>query len=291
MDKFTQNIMNMLGETGKGWLTSLPNTMEFLSAQWKLKNLIPVDNMTFNYVVKAITDTNRPVILKISADEKSISDEIQALKYFDGRGSVQLIAHNEKYHALLLQQAVPGITLKSLYSSRMEYVMDCYIGTMEKLHNRNLPRQHNYRHIHDWLTAIDKLTSHDCPPYLIKKAIALKKELLASITIEIFLHGDLHHDNILKDEEYWLAIDPKGVVGEPEFEIAAFDFMYVKELANMDDVNNIFEARINLLAQKAQLNPQRIKDWIFVRLILMVAWHVEDNGDPKWAIKLAEKII
>ncbi len=29
----------------------------------------------------------------------------------------------------------------------------------------------------------------------------------------------------------WLAIDPKGVVGEAEFEIAAFDFMYISELA------------------------------------------------------------
>ena len=106
----------------------------------------------------------------------------------------------------------------------------------------------------------------------------------------IFLHGDLHHDNILKNDDQWLAIDPKGVVGESEFEIAAFDFMYINELSNMSDVKNIFEARVNLLSQKAHLNLQRIKDWVFVRLILMVAWHVEDNGDPSWAIKLAEAL-
>lgn len=59
----------------------------------------------------------------------------------------------------------------------------------------------------------------------------------------------------------------------------------------MSDVRNIFETRVNLLAQKANLNPQRIKSWVFVRLILMTAWHVEDNGDPSWAIKLAELLI
>ncbi len=59
----------------------------------------------------------------------------------------------------------------------------------------------------------------------------------------------------------------------------------------MDDVKNIFEARVKLLAQKAHLNLQRIKDWVFVRLILMAAWHVEDNGDPSWAIKLAEALM
>ena len=48
----------------------------------------------------------------------------------------------------------------------------------------------------------------------------------------------------------------------------------------MDNVKNIFEAQVNFLAQKAHLTPQRIKDWVFVRLILMVAWHIEDNSDP-----------
>jgi streptomycin 6-kinase len=162
---------------------------------------------------------------------------------------------------------------------------------MKKLHNKSLSNKNNYRHISDWLMAIDKLTDHDCPSHLVKKAIALKNELLASMTVEIFLHGDLHHDNILKDGDHWLAIDPKGIVGEPEFEIAAFDFMYITELANMGDVKSIFEIRFNLLAQKAHLNLQRIKDWVFVRLILMAAWHVEDNGDPSWSIKLAEQLI
>ncbi|WP_133127746.1 aminoglycoside phosphotransferase family protein [Legionella nagasakiensis] len=290
MNKLIQNVINMLGEKGKAWLTSLPSTIEILAAHWKLKNLVPVDNMTFNYVAKAITNTNQPVILKISCDEKSISDEALALKYFDGSGSIKLIGHNEKYNALLLQQAISGETLKSRYSSQVEYVMDCYIDTMRKLHNKYLSNKNNYRHIRDWLMAIDTLKDTDCPSYLVKKAIALKNELLTSTTTEIFLHGDLHHDNILKDGDCWLAIDPKGIVGDPEFEIAAFDFMYINELANMDDVKNIFEARINLLAQKAYLNPQRIKDWVFVRLILMTAWHVEDNSDPSCAITLAEKL-
>jgi len=246
--------------------------------------------MTFNYVAKAVTNTDQAVVLKIGCDEKSLSHEIQALKYFDGDGSIRLISSNPAYHALLLQQATPGETLKSLYPSQMEYVMDSYISTMNKLHNKPLPKIHHYRHIGDWLGAIDNFSDQACPPHLTKKAIALKNELLSSITNEIFLHGDLHHDNILKNDDHWLAIDPKGMVGDAEFEIAAFDFMYVSELANKNNVKNIFEERVNLLACKANLNAQRIKDWVFVRLILMAAWHVEDNGDPSLAIKLAETL-
>ncbi|EKD54656.1 MAG: hydroxyurea phosphotransferase [uncultured bacterium] len=290
MKLLKQNIMNMAGEKGKAWIAHLPTMISELTDYWELKQVTPVDNMTFNYVAKAITCTNQPVVLKISCDKKNILDEIEALEYFDGNGSIRLISYHSMYHALLLQQAVPGTTLKSLYPSQVEYVMDCYIKTMKKLHNKPLSNKNNYRHIRDWLSAIDDLSDDVCPSYLIGKAITLKNKLLSSIKKEIFLHGDLHHDNILKNDDQWLAIDPKGVVGESEFEIAAFDFMYINELANMSDVKNIFESRVDLLARKAHLNLQRIKDWVFVRLILMAAWHVEDKGDPSWAIKLAETL-
>ncbi|OGT38620.1 MAG: hypothetical protein A3F11_00755 [Gammaproteobacteria bacterium RIFCSPHIGHO2_12_FULL_37_14] len=149
MNTLKQNVVNIFGEKGKLWASSLPHIIDELAAYWKLSHVTPVDNMTFNYVAKAVTNTNSPVVLKVSCDEKSISDEIKALKYFDGSGSIQLIAHNERYHALLLKQAMPGITLKSLYSSQVEYVMDSYIDTMRKLHNKSLSNKNNYRHISD----------------------------------------------------------------------------------------------------------------------------------------------
>ena len=288
MNTLKRNIINIFGEQGKDWLANLPRIVDELAAYWELSDIAPVDNMTFNYVAKATMSANQPVILKISCDEKSIANEFQALKYFNGSGSIQLIAHHETYHALLLQQAVPGITLKSLYSSQPDYVMDCYVGTMKKLHDKQLSNKNEYRHIKEWLSAIDHLSDAACPVHLIRKARDLKNQLLDSITTEIFLHGDLHHDNILQHGDQWLAIDPKGIVGDAEFEIAAFDFMYINELANQNNVKNIFAERVNLVAQKTKLHSQRIKDWVFVRLILMAAWHVEDNGNPGWAIRLAE---
>jgi streptomycin 6-kinase len=292
MEQLTKNITNIFGKQGEKWLANLPAIVETLARHWTLRNITPVNNMTFNYVATATTCTEQPVILKISCDEKSIAEEKKALIYFNGNGSIELIDDNKKYHALLLQQAVPGITLKSFYPDQIDFVMDRYVDTIKRLHDKRLPNQHHYRHIIDWLKAIDKLIpNHPCPSHLLEKAISLKNALLATMTTKVFLHGDLHHDNILKNGDQWLAIDPKGIIGEPEFEIAAFDFMYITELANKADVKVIFEARVNLLAQKANLNAQRIKDWVFVRLILMAAWHIEDNGDPSWAIKLAEQLI
>ncbi|MBA3660932.1 MAG: phosphotransferase [Gammaproteobacteria bacterium] len=291
MDTLKQNITHIYGKRGEKWIANLPVTIEMLAHHWLLSQITPVNNMTYNYVAKAIKDTEQPVILKISCNKQSMAAEQQALLYFNGQGSIKLLDENENYHALLLQQALPGNTLKSLYPMQIPFVMDCYVDTMQKLHAKRLPDQRHYLHISEWLKSIDQLKpNHPCPSHLLKKAIVLKNALLASMTTAIFLHGDLHHDNILKNDNHWLAIDPKGIIGEPEFEVAAFDFMYVQELAGQADVKNIFESRINLLAQKANLNAQRIKDWVFVRLILMAAWNIEDHGDSSWAIKLAEQL-
>jgi streptomycin 6-kinase len=291
MNTLTQNITNIYEKKGKDWISNLPNIIAILAKHWNLRDVTPVDNMTFNYVAKAILGDSQPVILKISCDLKTILDEMKALIQFDGNGSVKLIDSNDKYNALLIQQAVPGITLKKLYPENVEYVMDCYVDTMKKLHKMHLPNKHEYRYIADWLVALDKLTPDQIPAHMLKRAIDLRDTLLSSMGQPAFLHGDLHHDNILKHNDSWLAIDPKGIVGEPEFEIAAFDFMYITELANTIDVKQIFEKRVAMLAQKSNFDARRIKDWVFVRLILMAAWLIEDSGDPSWAIKLAQILI
>ncbi|WP_078061466.1 aminoglycoside phosphotransferase family protein [Legionella saoudiensis] len=288
MKIFQKNITNLYGSQGAEWIANLPQLITTLTNHWDLSEVIAVSNMTFNYVAKARLHTNVPVVLKISYDKQSILMEQQALASL-GLGSIQLIDYSSKYNALLLQQAVPGITLKSLYKEDPDYVMDCYIKTMQKLHLHQQPVHSNFTHVAHWLNAFDN-PSLQIPPALLNKAITLRNRLLASPKQLILLHGDLHHDNILKHGNEWLAIDPKGVVGETEFELAAFDFLYINELVTAPDVKKLFEKRVELLALKSGLDAQRIKDWVFVRLILMAVWFMEDNGDPSWAIKLAELI-
>jgi len=54
------------------------------------------------------------------------------------------------------------------------------------------------------------------PAHLVEEAERLFEELIVSMDEATLLHGDLHHDNILAAERQpWLALDPKGLVGEP----------------------------------------------------------------------------
>lgn len=290
MNKLIENITNIHGQSGKQWIHHLPDIVNALAEYWQLSQITPVDNMTYNYVAKAVTHNQQPVILKISCDKISGDHEKEALLYFSGNASVKMLDHNEQYHAMLLEQAIPGISLKSLYPDQIDYVMDCYAATINKLHAKPLPHQHSYKHVREWLQAIDKVNSNHIPEDLINHAIQIKNELLSYTSLDVFLHGDLHHDNIIKNDNEWVTIDPKGIVGNAEFEVAAFDFIHASEFHRKSEMNNLYQSRINLLAKKTRLQPERIKKWVYVRLILSAVWSIEDNCDIGWDIELAKSL-
>jgi streptomycin 6-kinase len=291
MKKLIKNITSIYGEQGNQWIKDLPGIIEALSQHWQLSNISHVANMTYNYVAKATTNTNQPVILKISCDKASIDNEKNALLYFDGNATVKLLDYNDKYHAMLLKQAIPGVSLKLLYPAEIEYVMDSYAYITKTLHSRPLPNQYSYRHIRDWLQAIDNISRDQFPVGMLDQAITLKNQLLATISHEVFLHGDLHQDNIIKNNNDWLAIDPKGIVGDPEFEMAAFDFIHADEFHLTTEIKSLFNERIELLANKSKLNAARIRNWVFVRLVLSAVWSIEDNTDIGWDIELAKYFV
>src|SRR5687767_935895 len=69
-----------------------------------------------------------------------------------------------------------------------------------------------------YLDSNDRRVSRD----LVERAQSVFTDLGSSQQNARLLHGDLQHYNVLRDDARgWIAIDPKGVVGEVEYEIGA----------------------------------------------------------------------
>jgi streptomycin 6-kinase len=105
------------------------------------------------------------------------------------------------------------------------------------------------------------------------------------------LHGDLHHENILRGERGWLAIDPKGVLGDPAFDAAN---MFYNPL-DRDDlcleperIARMAETFSKTLGQDAS----GILDHAIAYGCLSAAWHAEDGNDKdeKRELAVAEAI-
>lgn len=269
--------MNLYGEKGRQWLDHLPNLIAHTAGTYGLSNLKPVNNLSYNYVLAGFQGS-KPCILKLGLDIDGFKREAAALMAFSGFGVVQVFSENAG--VLLLECAVPGVSLKSYFPENDDKAINITANVIKRLHKAPIPRAHAFPHIKDWLTALDK--DWNISAKYLQKAKRLRDHLLQTAIKEVLLHGDLHHDNILQNGDDWLVIDPKGVIGEPAYEVAAFIRNPIPELLNHDDALNIIHNRITRFAEILELPSQRIFDWCFVQAALAWVWALEDGGDDSY---------
>ena len=286
MRTLEKNVMNVWGNKGREWLKNLPNIIAELSEHWKLSDVKPVENMSYNYVATAKQDHNTPVVLKFSCDKMLIEDEYRALKHFNGVGSIQVINRVTNHNALLLEQAIPGFLLKANYPKDIEETIEIYAGVVKALASKPKPET-EYTHVEKWCQAIDRITDPRISLKYIDKAKELKTYLLSSGGNEYLCHGDLHLENIIRHEDSWLSIDPKGIIGELEFEAAAFDLLDKSDWNEPKTIPDKINQRLSLLANNLEIPADRLRAWVFLRVIISAQWFVEDNGNPDETLKLA----
>jgi len=283
MSIFHSNIISIYGEKGKAWLDALPELVAAISSKLDLRDLIEVTNLTYNYVLSGFQGDN-PIILKLGLDNACLKREALALKCFAGCGAVKVLA--EDNGILLLERAVPGTSLKSYFPDREQESIEIACVVIKKLHQASIPVSHNFPHIKDWLMALEK--DWNIPNHYLQKVRKLRDELLQTSETDVLLHGDLHHDNILQNGDEWLVIDPKGVIGEPAYEVAAFIRNPMPELLTHADAPNIIHNRVTRFAELLELPSQRILDWCFVQAVLSWVWALEDGCDTSYFEQVAK---
>lgn len=126
--------------------------------------------------------------------------------------------------------------------------------------------------------------SHSNSPY--PAAAALAQRLFDTTTRERPLHGDLHHDNILRGPRGWLAIDPKGLVGDAAFEAANLFFNPLHRDDLCRDAQRIAHLALACGTALGQ-SPRRVLDHAAAYGALSASWFAEDGDDEDAARQLA----
>jgi streptomycin 6-kinase len=274
---FESNIISIYGKKGKQWLDDLPKLITQVEATYGLSNLKPVEALSYNYVLTGLQGS-KAVILKLGLDIDGFKREAAALMAFSGFGVIEVLSKNNGL--LLLECVVPGVSLKSYFPENDDEAINITAHVIKRLHKAPIPSAHVFPHIKDWLEALDD--DLKIPAQYLKKARELRDQLLKTAKTDVLLHGDLHHDNILQNGEDWLVIDPKGVIGESAYEVAAFIRNPPALLAELRwtipnaplstvalaKVENIIHNRVTRLAEILELRSERILDWCFVQAVL-----------------------
>jgi streptomycin 6-kinase len=91
------------------------------------------------------------------------------------------------------------------------------------------------------------------------------------------LHGDLHHDNILLSPRGWLAIDPKGVLGDPAFDAANMFYNPLERDDLCRDPERIADMAA-IFSRSMAIDPRRLLDFAVAYGCLSAAWHAGDGN-------------
>ncbi|MCZ7936117.1 aminoglycoside phosphotransferase family protein [Agrobacterium salinitolerans] len=108
------------------------------------------------------------------------------------------------------------------------------------------------------------------------------------------LHGDLHHENIMRSERGWIIIDPAGLIGDAALDVAN---MFSNPLDRFDLTRS--EARIAsmaaIFAKALQRDEKLLLQYAFAYGCLSAAWHEEDGNaeerDNELAVAAAIKTV
>jgi streptomycin 6-kinase len=295
-DDFTHRIQNTFGEDGRRWLQSLPSILEKLSSTWDLRLKPPFQDMSFNYVAPATRSDGSEVVLKLGVPNTELVTEIAALKVFNGNGAVALYKAEMELGALLLERLKPGIPLFSAGDD--EFATRAASEVIRKLQTSSLDHD-VFPTVGDWFQGFQRLRNEfngetgPFPSDLVDKAEVISRDLLASMETLTLLHGDLHHWNILSSErDQWLSIDPKGVIGEPEYETGAWIRNPFPNILEMSNPDRMIARRIDQFSSELGFEPERIYGWGFSQAVLAAYWSYEEK-DEDWEnwLTVAELIL
>ncbi len=109
---------------------------------------------------------------------------------------------------------------------------------------------------------------------LYARAAGIALKLFDKPAPDVPLHGDLHHDNIISSQRGWLAIDPKGLIGDPHYEVANAFRNPVGALKLAADPRRI-NAMADTFSQRLGLNRKRLLGFAAAHSGLAACWDLE----------------
>ena len=199
--------------------------VEKYKKQWELTEIEFQSELSNNNLLfYAVSKRYGKVILKILININGFDNEILALKLFQGEHFCKLYEYSFEDNVYLMERIVPAHTLYESASrnERIRTAGEIFIG----LHKTDLPDR-TFPTYSEWFEAGKEGTKKrkDCEelfPYL-ESAEQMLTDICKKYSRNLLLHGDLHHENILKNVNGGYTVtDPKGVIGDPVFDLSRF---------------------------------------------------------------------
>ena len=265
---------------GSAWIETLPEAFAACVDRWELTHWAMCDGLGSNLVGTARSRAYGDVVLKVEGPHETRHTEPAALLAYDGRHACRLLDVHEDVGALLLERVIPGTMLKSVGDPETQLA----IGT-DLVVNLPVPPPDTttFPSYADWIERAFGIARDSASPDPSMLAFMEEAEddfanVLLVDPSQVLLHGDLHHENIVRGPGgTWKAIDPQGVIGPACLESGRF----IQNHAGDDERSalNVYlmSQAVEQLAARLNQTPLTIARCTFVLDVLSTAWGYEMN--------------
>lgn len=221
-----------------------------------------------------------PVVLKVVRRPCDEWRSGEVLKAIGGSSGARVLRHAPG--AALMERLGPGTPLARLSLDGRDGEATVIMADVMRRMSRPRASLEGFTTVEDWGEGFRRYAERGGAPLpsdLVERAARVHSGLCASQQTRTLLHGDLQHYNVLYDSARgWAFIDPKGVVGELEYEAGAM-LRNPCERPELFASAEVVARRLAVFEARLKLDAGRALAWAFAQAVLSVVWSAEDGEE------------
>jgi streptomycin 6-kinase len=198
--------------------------------------------------------------------------------------------HDAERYALLLERCDPGTELAAAHHVPAQQRLILAAEVLAELWRVPAPAGTGLERVGavaaEWADMVEERVRRLRPGFdagLTALGARLLRELPATATREVVVHGDVNPGNLLAARRRpWLAIDPKPMIGDPGYDpwplLAQIDSPF-----GYPDSRRILARRLALFADIVGVDARRLGAWALARTVEAALWEVEYDNLPAGA--------
>ena len=249
--------------------------------RWSLSRAEPVAETPTSWLYRVEQNGRNPAALKLlkpgSGEEERRSGAL--LAWYAGEGAATVFDMAED---AVFMEWLDGIPLGNpARDGRDAEATEAFGHVVALLHKPRtdppaglIPLRQRFHALFDMSAGRWPHTARD----LFARSIGIAHTLFDKPAASIPLHGDLHHGNIISSPRGWLAVDPKGLVGDPAYDLANAFLNPIDAQALVTAPERIARLAGSFSARLA-LTRKRLLGWACAHAALSACWDLED-GNP-----------
>jgi streptomycin 6-kinase len=261
---------------GEIFYDKLPYILNECEERWKLHSLMLNDYFAINCIFVCKSERYGDAVLKIGTGNYPLSTEINILREYEGKRYCKLFDADIENDIIIEELISPGNVL--IFDTSRVQRISVFSSLYNNLHIA--PADPTIYPLYlDWVQkAVKYISEEKDNPQLREHALKAKdiyKSVIADYSRMMLLNGDFHCGNLVKRTNgSYAIIDPKGVVGDPVFDLSRFVICEFRTNLTYDNCIEAVELIYNL-SEKVYVPPKIIMKCVYIETVVWLGEHLE----------------